>query len=246
MPDTAAGLPIAPLPSVVPSLCNPFPLQPLPSATPSLRNPPANCGPFRLSPLFLLAVEGGRQGRERGTTVCFTRDRLRRAAAVGSVWRKGGMTGGRRLPGLQGGLVRMAGGDCRGCKVGWSHGGRQLPGLQGEAGRMAGGGCRGCKVRLVAWRAVFVGSARENPGRAGRRTRLRITGRHRVTVRSSHGGLRLPGLRGGIRVGRRPSDPLEDQRRHRVTARSSHGGRPGGESSATRCAVDIFLLILPS
>ncbi len=147
----------------------PSPLRPLPTAGPSgCPSIPFGCG-------------GGRQGRERGTTVCFTRDRLRRAAAVGSVWRKGGMTGGRRLPGLQGGLVRMAGGDCR-----------------------------GCKVRLVAWRAVFVGSARENPGRAGRRTRLRITGRHRVTVRSSH------------------------------------GGRPGGESSATRCAVDIFLLILPS
>ena len=83
------------------------------------------------APLFLLAVEGGRQGRERGTTVCFTRDRLRRAAAVGSVWRKCGMTGGRRLPGLQGGLVRMAGGDCR-----------------------------GCKVRLVAWRAAVAGSAK--------------------------------------------------------------------------------------
>ncbi len=201
MPDTAAGLPIAPLPSATPANCglfrlcpvtrrlsgcgschpqscrirlrafrlHPSPLRPLPTAGPSgCPSIPFGCG-------------GGRQGRERGTTVCFTRDRLRRAAAVGSVWRKGGMTGGRRLPGLQGGLVRMAGGDCR-----------------------------GCKVRLVAWRAVFVGSARENPGRAGRRTRLRITGRHRVTVRSSH------------------------------------GGRPGGESSATRCAVDIFLLILPS
>ena len=88
-------------------------------------------------------------------------DRLRRAAAVGSVWRKGGMTGGRRLPGLQGEAGRMVDGNCRGCKVGlvawraavagsarWAgpHGRRRLPGLQGEAGRMAGGGCRVCKV----------------------------------------------------------------------------------------------------
>lgn len=138
MPDTAAGLPIAPLPSATPvgygygsfrlcpvtrrlSGCGPchpqscrirlraLPIAPLPSAT------PASCGPFRLSPLPLLAVEG-RRGRERGTTVCFTRDRLRRAAAVGSVWRKGGMTGGRRLPGLQGKAGRMAGGVCRVCK----------------------------------------------------------------------------------------------------------------------------------
>ena len=204
MPDTAAGLPIAPLPSATPSLCNPFPLLPLPSAT------PANCGPFRMPLYSFWLWRGGRQGRERGTTVCFTRDRLRRAAAVGSVWRKGGMTGGRRLPGLQGGLVRMAGGDCRGCKVRLVAWRAAVAGSARWAGRMVDGDCRGCKVRLVAWRAVFVGSARENPGRAGRRTRLRITGRHRVTVRSSH------------------------------------GGRPGGESSATRCAVDIFLLILPS
>lgn len=145
--------PPRPLPSATPSLCNPFPPQPL----------PANCGPFRLSPLPLLAVEG-RRGRE--TTVRFA---WGPPAPCGSGWacmEKGGMTGGRRLPGLQGGLV--------------------------------------------AWRAAIAGAARENPGRAGRRTRLRITGRHRVTVRSSH------------------------------------GGRPGGESSATRCAVDIFLLILPS
>ena len=145
------ALPIAPLPSVVPSLRDPFPPRPLPSATPPLRDPfpprplpsatPSLCDPSPPRPLptagpsgcpsIPFGCGGGRQGRERGTTVCFTRDRLRRAAAVGSVWRKGGMTGGRRLPGLQGGLVRMAGGDCR-----------------------------GCKVRLVAWRAAVAGAAR--------------------------------------------------------------------------------------
>ena len=133
MPDTAAGLPIAPLPSATPSLCDPFPLRPLPTAGPSgCPSIPFGCG-------------GGRQGRERGTTVCFTRDRLRRAAAVGSVWRKGGMTGGRRLPGLQGGLVRMAGGDCRGCKVRLVAWRAAVAGSARWAGRMAGGDCRGCK-----------------------------------------------------------------------------------------------------
>lgn len=185
MPDTAAGLPIAPLPSATPANCGLFrlcpvtrrlsgcgpchpqpcrirlrvlPIAPLPSAT------PASCGPFRLFPLPLLAVEG-RRGRE--TTVCFA---WGPPAPCGSGWacmEKGGMTDGRRLPGLQ-----------------------------GKAGRMVDGGCRVCEV--------------ESGSGGGRRTRLRINGRHRVTVRSSH------------------------------------GGRPGGESSATRCAVDIFLLILPS
>lgn len=127
--------PPRPLPSATPSLCYPFPPQPPPcqlralSAVPSI---PFGCG-------------GGRQGRERGTTVCFTRDRLRRAAAVGSVWRKGGMTGGRRLPGLQGGLVRMAGGDCRGCKVRLVAWRAAVAGAARWAGRMAGGDCRGCK-----------------------------------------------------------------------------------------------------
>ncbi len=134
--DTAAG----------PSGCV-LSLAGFPAADPATRSPAGcGCGLFRLHPSpprplpaagpsgcpsIPFGCGGGRQGRERGTTVCFTRDRLRRAAAVGSVWRKGGMTGGRRLPGLQGGLVRMAGGDCR-----------------------------GCKVRLVAWRAAVAGSAK--------------------------------------------------------------------------------------
>lgn len=155
MPDTAAGLPIAPLPSATPSLRDPFPLRPLPSAT------PANCGPFRM-PLysFWLWRGGGRavnveqQSVLRGTA-CVVRQRL-------------GLYGEGRHDGRAAvaGSARWAG----------PHGRRRLPGLQGGAGRMAGGGCRVCKVRLVAWRAVFVGSARENPGRAGRRTRLRING----------------------------------------------------------------------
>ena len=126
--------------------------------------PDAAAGSSDCTLLPLLVVEG-RRGRE--TTVCFA---WGPPAPCGSGWacmEKGGMTGGRRLPGLQ-----------------------------GEAGRMAGGGCRACEV--------------ESGSGGGRQTRLRITGRRRVT------------------------------------ARSSHGGRPGGESSATRCAVDIFLLILPS
>ena len=214
MPDTAAGLPIAPLPSATPANCGLFrlcpvtrrlsgcgschpqscrirlralPIAPLPSAT------PASCGPFRLSPLPLLAVEGR---RSRETTVRFA---WGPPAPCGSGWAcmEEGRHDGRAAVA---GSARWAG----------PHGRRRLPGLQGEAGRMAGGG----------WACMEKGGMT--------------------------GGRRLPGLQGRIRVGRRPSDPLEDQRRHRVTARSSHGGRPGGESSATRCAVDIFLLILPS
>ena len=178
MPDTAAGLPIAPLPSATPSLCDPFPLRPLPTAGPSgCPSIPFGCG-------------GGRQGRERGTTVCFTRDRLRRAAAVGSVWRKGGMTGGRRLPGLQGGLVRMAGGDCRGCKVRLVAWRAAVAGSARWAGRMADGGCRVCKVRLVAWRAAVAGSARWAGRMAGGDCR----------------GCKGESGSGG------PSDPLEDHR----------------------------------
>ncbi len=140
--------PPRPLPSATLSLCDPSPPRPLPTAGPSgCPSIPFGCG-------------GGRQGRERGTTVCFTRDRLRRAAAVGSVWRKGGMTGGRRLPGLQGGLVRMAGGDCRVCKVRLVAWRAAVAGSARWAGRMVDGDCRGCKVRLVAWRAAVAGSAR--------------------------------------------------------------------------------------
>ncbi len=156
MPDTAAGLPIAPLPSVVPSLRDPFPPRPLPSATLSLCDPspprplpsatPANCGPFRM-PLysFWLWRGGGRavnveQPSVLRGTACVVRQRL-------------GLYG----EGRHDGRTAVAG------SARW-------------AGRMVNGNCRGCKVRLVAWRAVFVGSARENPGRAGRRTRLRING----------------------------------------------------------------------
>ena len=137
-PPFRSPFPPRPLPSATPSLCDPSPPRPLPTAGPSgCPSIPFGCG-------------GGRQGRERGTTVCFTRDRLRRAAAVGSVWRKGGMTGGRRLPGLQGGLVA------------WR---AAVAGAARWAGRMVDGDCRGCKVRLVAWRAAVAGSARWNPGR---------------------------------------------------------------------------------
>ena len=145
------------LPSATPSLCNPFPLLPLPSATPL-----PTAGPFGCPLYSFWLWRGGRQGRERGTTVCFTRDRLRRAAAVGSVWRKGGMTGGRRLPGLQGGLVRMAGGDCRGCKVRLVAWWTAIAGSARWAGRMVDGDCRGCEV--------------ESGSGGGRRTRLRING----------------------------------------------------------------------
>ena len=170
-PPFRSPFPPRPLPSATLSLCDPSPLRPLPTAGPS----GCGCGLFRLHPSpprplptagpsgcpsIPFGCGGGRQGRERGTTVCFTRDRLRRAAAVGSVWRKGGMTGGRRLPGLQGGLVRMAGGDCRGCKVRLVAWRAAVAGSARWAGRMAGGDCRGCKVRLVAWRAAVAGSAK--------------------------------------------------------------------------------------
>ena len=137
MPDTAAGLPIAPLPSATPSLCNPFPLLPLPSATPLPTAGPFGCP---LCPFWLW--RGGGAVKQPSAS---REDRLRRAAAVGSVWRKGGMMGGRRLPGLQDGLVRMAGGDCRGCKVRLVAWRAAVAGSARWAGRMVDGDCRGCK-----------------------------------------------------------------------------------------------------
>ena len=119
-----AGFPVADPATRSPAGCgcglfrlHPSPPRPLPTA-----------GPFGcpLCPFWLW--RGGGAVKQPSAS---REDRLRRAAAVGSVWRKGGMTGGRRLPGLQGGLVRMAGGDCR-----------------------------VCKVRLVAWRAAVAGSAK--------------------------------------------------------------------------------------
>ena len=150
-----AGFPVADPATRSPAGCgcglfrlHPSPPRPLPTAGPSgCPSIPFGCG-------------GGRQGRERGTTVCFTRDRLRRAAAVGSVWRKGGMTGGRRLPGLQGEAGRMVDGNCRGCKVRLVAWRAAVAGAARWAGRMVDGDCRGCKVRLVAWRAAVAGSAK--------------------------------------------------------------------------------------
>ena len=171
-PSPPRSLPIAGSSGCVLSLAG------FPAADPATRSPAGyGCGLFRLRPSpprplptagpsgcpsIPFGCGGGRQGRERGTTVCFTRDRLRRAAAVGSVWRKGGMTGGRRLPGLQGGLVRMAGGDCRGCKVRLVAWRTAVAGSARWAGRMVDGDCRGCKG--------------ESGSGGGRRTRLWITG----------------------------------------------------------------------
>lgn len=90
-----------------------------PAADPATRSPAGyGCGLFRLRPSpprplpaagpfgcplcpFWLWRGGGAVKQPSASR----EDRLRRAAAVGSVWRKGGMTDGRRLPGLQGGLV---------------------------------------------------------------------------------------------------------------------------------------------
>lgn len=142
--------PPRPLPSATLSLCDPSPPRPLPTAGPSgCPSIPFGCGGGGGR-----AVNVEQQSVLRGTA-CVVRQRL-------------GLYGEGRHDGRAAvaGSARWAG----------PHGRRRLPGLQGGAGRMAGGGCRVCKVRLVAWRAVFVGSARENPGRAGRRTRLRING----------------------------------------------------------------------
>ena len=145
-----------------------------PAADPATRSPAGyGCGLFRLRPSpprplpaagpfgcplcpFWLWRGGGAVKQPSASR----EDRLRRAAAVGSVWRKGGMTGGRRLPGLQGGLVRMAGGDCRGCKVRLVAWRTAVAGSARWTGRMVDGNCRGCKVRLVAWRAAVAGAAR--------------------------------------------------------------------------------------
>lgn len=163
MPDTAAGLPIAPLPSATPANCGLFrlcpvtrrlsgcgschpqscrirlralPIAPLPSAT------PASCGPFRLSPLPLLAVEG-RRGRE--TTVRFA---WGPPAPCGSGWacmEKGGMTGGRRLPGLQGGLVAW--------RAAIAGAARENPGREAAVGPACGSPAAPCDGPQFAWRA---------------------------------------------------------------------------------------------